>query len=295
MKVVIIGSDGFVGVSLIDYVKKQDYPVDIISIGKSFFTNSGLKDEQDISAIYDEIKSIAGLSKKPVYCVNLLSAANVDFCEANPDISRFVNFVFPKSLFRRLSNIENIRIISFSSNAVYGGKNAPYDELADFNPVNHYGDQKARLDDYVRNELDHCIIMRPTTLFGTPLLSCRSNPVFDLIGKARLKAKIKLVTDLTVNFGYVTDLCKAIIELIKENEETGEYNFGGPHSLSRFDLGNLIYEYYGAESTLIESCRLSDFNPTVNRPNDTTFVCDRFDNRFSFLRTSVKSYLQSQI
>lgn len=291
MRIVIIGSDGFVGVSLIDYIKKLKEKPEIVSIGKSFFTNSSLATMEDISAIYEAIKKTAELSDKPVYCVNLLSAANVDFCEANPELSCFVNFEFPRILFDCLSNIENIRIISFSSNAVYGGTNAPYDELSDFNPVNQYGDQKARLDDFVRSALKFGVIFRPTTLFGTPMHGCRSNPIFDLIGKAKQKQNVRLVTDLIVNFGFVTDLCEAIVQLIKEDEITGEYNFGGPQSLSRFELGKLIYKHYNVDVSLVESCLINDFNPKVMRPHDTTFDCARFEKRFSVKRTSINRYL----
>ena len=289
--IIIIGADGFVGASLTRHINSTLVDHRYVQLGKEFFPNGRLKGYDDIGLVYDQVIKIAENYQESVYCLNLMSAANVDFCEANKDISNFVNYTFPKELFSRLSHVRNIRLVSFSSNAVYGGDTPLYNERSAFSPVNTYGEQKARLDEFIRNDLAECIIFRPTTLFGTPPPGTRSNPVFDLILKAKQAQSVKLVRDLTVNFGYVEDMCNALLKLICDNESSGEYNFGGPNNLSRYKLGCEIYRFFGVNEKLLEPCLMDDFNPNVKRPLDTSFDCRRFDEKFNLKRTSILDYL----
>lgn len=294
MKVVIIGSDGFVGQTLFEYFKNRNDHREVHCIGRSFFNNCSLSSDNDILQVFDKIKSVSTNSPGLVYCVNLLSASNVDFCEKNILESQYINYKFPKQLFSQLIDIDNVRIVSFSSNAVYGGKSAPYSESSAFNPVNSYGEQKALLDVFLREELSTGIILRPTTLFGYPLNNSRSNPVFDLIQKAKLREQVKLVTDLIVNFGYVMDLCKAIDRLILDSDKVGEYNFGGPKSYSRYELGLLIYKYFCNDTDLVTKASMKDFSNSTLRPLDTTFDCNRFDIRFGIERSPIEKFLGRQ-
>lgn len=291
MKVVIIGANGFVGSSLIRYFKTTQNDLSIYTIERSFFEMSSLTDNADIQKLFDYIYYISEIDNQPTICINLLSASNVDFCEKNPTLSEFVNYSFPKELYARLIELSKIRVISFSSNAVYCGNKAPYTEDSEFSPVNYYGEHKALLDTFIRQELASVIIIRPTTLFGIPMEGNRSNPVYDLINKAKAGDEVKLVTDLLVNFGYVNDLCKAIGRLITDGDQRGEYNFGGPKTFSRYSLGLLIYEYFNAPIELINAAQMVDFKSSAMRPRDTSFECKRFDNRFGFRRTSVDTYL----
>ena len=240
MKVILIGADGFVGSSLIRFFKTTPNDLSVYTIGRSFFGASSLTNSADIRKVFDYILNISEIDNQPTICINLLSASNVDFCEKNPPVSEFVNYTFPKELYARLMELSNIRIVSFSSNAVYCGTKPAYGEKSEFSPVNYYGQHKALLDTFIRQDLASVIIIRPTTLFGAPMEGNRSNPVHDLINKARAGDQVKLVTDLLVNFGYVNDLCKAIGRLIADGDQQGEYNFGGPKTFSRYSLGLLI-------------------------------------------------------
>jgi|SaaInlStandDraft_1057018.scaffolds.fasta_scaffold27477_2 dTDP-4-dehydrorhamnose reductase len=295
MKVIIIGIDGFVGTSLEKYINKNFSNLSVYSIGKGFFKNNRMECLSDIADIISFIKRLTHKDDEPFICINCLSASNVDFCEKNPKVSCFVNEEFPRELFKRISDFSNARIFSFSSNAVYCGDNSLYSESSEFSPVNYYGQHKANLDEFIRLSDLPINIIRPTTLFGTPMLGNRSNPVYDLVLKAQSKDRVSLVSDLVVNIGYVDDLCEAICILINDQEIGGEYNFGGPERLSRYDLGVLIYRYYEVDLKFIKKVKMKDFSNFVMRPLDTSFDCKKFDTRFSISRTSVHTFLKYKL
>lgn len=292
MRLVILGAEGFVGATLQQKLREQERVTEVLCVSRDFFENNGLRTDRDTDRIFEAVKKISRNFSVPTTCVNLLSASNVDYCEKNPAVSEFINYKFPRDLFSRLAVCNEVRVISFSSNAVYGGDSAPYDESSPFNPCNVYGEHKAKLDSFLREKLPGTTIFRPTTLFGYPPAGSRSNPVYDLVCKSESNEQVRLVDDLSVNFGFVDDLTEALYEIIVQGEYGGEYNFGGPQSFSRYELGKVIYGYFGKSLDLIERCSLADFPDMAPRPRDTSFSCVAFDKRFTFPRTSVVDFLE---
>jgi dTDP-4-dehydrorhamnose reductase len=288
----ILGGKGFVANNLLCDLRKLYSTDQISTINPSLLDGGRIAVDRDIDSLRDHIVGEIDRHNKryrKYYLVNLISASNVDWCEKNPEKSLFINYQYPKKLVEYFTMRDDVVYMNFSSNAVYDGKNPTYGEASVKNPVNIYGTHKAKFDDYLQSSAHKFITIRPTTLYGNVTVS-RSNPVIDLCRKAIFSERVRLVDDLTVNFGYVGDLTK-LLTLVFESEKVNfELNFGGTGSYSRYDLGKLIYSYFGRDISLIERCSLKDFDQNIQRPANTTFDCS-FLNSFNLKSTRVEDFI----
>ena len=140
MKIIVIGSEGFIGHSLFDHFKQkkaQVYGADIISksLPDYFFVNVSLPDYDDIfqQETFD-------------YCINASGAANVNFSVNNPAWDYELN---THNVFKMLDAIRKYnpccRFIQISSAAVYGNPSSlPVRENFPIQPLSPYGFHKCQ-------------------------------------------------------------------------------------------------------------------------------------------------------
>lgn len=293
-KIIILGTEGFVGSHLYTSLFQYFDDENIIKIDKNFFPESRVLDFNDFELLVNKIKVYFDEFKGyDFYIINLLSASNVDWCENNKKQSKFINFDFPKFLIEALATFNNVTFINFSSNAVYDGLNGSYKEQSPRNPVNIYGEHKCLLDDFILNSDLNYFLIRPTTLFGDVYPGSRSNPVADICRAAIQEKKMLLVDDLVVNFGHVDVMCKSINQWILKDYKNVHVNFGGPENLSRYDLGTKIYMHFNKDLNLISPCKVSDFDNAIPRPLNTTFDCSHFSYLSNINNISVTEYLST--
>ncbi len=288
---VVIGSDGFLASNLIQELTKFYNKEQIIEIDKQFFRQGRVRELADADSCIRRIREVGSPAYDKVVVVNLISAANVDWCEKYFTESNLINYEFPRYLFENLKSDERITFVSFSSNAVYSGEVGGYDELSSFGPINAYGYQKSQLDCFVRSELKKYILIRPTTLFGNVPRGCRSNPLIDLCRSALFGRSLTLVDDLRVNFGSVQELASCIIDWSESDLENLEVNFGGPDVFSRYELGHYIYGVFGKSLDLIAPCRTAEFPSVAQRPLNTSFNCAKLVAITMRKRISIRDFV----
>ena len=135
MKILIIGSEGFIGSNAVQYFRRLGYRV--------FSADIVLKEEQGYSIINPELADFKKLFDRQQYdiCLNASGVAKVQFSFNDPLLDFTLNTA---NVFNILEAIRQYNVdckfINISSAAVYGNpKYLPIDENHPLNPVSPYG------------------------------------------------------------------------------------------------------------------------------------------------------------
>jgi dTDP-4-dehydrorhamnose reductase len=134
------------------------------------------------------------------------------------------------------------RMVHLSTDVVFSGKHAPYDERAHPHPIHRYGMAKYKAERKIFDLRVRAAIVRTSLIYGFAPPDIRITAILD--GTAS-----RFFTDEFRNPIFVSDLASAILELAG-SEYTGILNVAGPERLSRYDFAQKILEYAGIEQKL---------------------------------------------
>ncbi len=207
---------------------------------------------------------------KPDVIANLGGEGNVDLVQKDPDQYLVTNYDFPIFLLEESAR-RKIKIVQFSSNAVYDGKSAPYGETAPLSPLNLYGALKKRVDLATRSFAGEWLIVRPIITYGWNYSFGRGNPVSQFVPLLRQGKPIKMVTDQFENPIYAGDVAGVFWRCLLDGV-TGEFNLaGGDDGVSRYEWLHTVADVFRLNSDLIQKVSVSDFTFLAPRPKDTRF------------------------
>jgi dTDP-4-dehydrorhamnose reductase len=154
------------------------------------------------------------------------------------------------------------RLIHMSSDAIFDGTAAPYDETADPTPVNQYGASKAAAETAVRAIAPEAALVRTSLIIARDPLDNHSQMVLDIARRTRNES---LFTDEIRCPVAVEDLAAALLELL-ELPFAGILNVAGADAVSRYELGVLIAQRYGVAPEALPSSSLAASG--LRRPPD---------------------------
>jgi dTDP-4-dehydrorhamnose reductase len=121
------------------------------------------------------------------------------------------------------------RLIHLSSDVIFDGEHAPYDETAAPDPISPYAESKARAEFAVEEEYSQATIVRTSLIYGFAPLDPRTRQVLN--GEMP-----HLFTDEYRCPIFIDDLAYALLELAR-NDFAGVINIAGAQRLSRYEFG----------------------------------------------------------
>ena len=154
------------------------------------------------------------------------------------------------------------RLVHVSSDAIFSGRGAPYDETALPDPVTRYGAAKAAAETAVRAIAPDAAVVRTSLVLGDGR-SKHERHVRDLVAGRSGGA---LFTDELRCPAHVADLAAALLELAGA-AYAGVLNVAGPDALNRHELGALIARHDGLDPARVPAGRSADLG--TPRPTDT--------------------------
>ncbi|MCX8010090.1 MAG: SDR family oxidoreductase, partial [Ignavibacteria bacterium] len=223
-RILICGANGLLGQRLSLMLSTQtNYEVLNTSIERNFVFDRLLFDytQLDITKRSD-VKSLV-TSFQPDVILNAAGATNVDWCETNREEAWKINVSSVENLAEAARRV-NAKLVHVSTDYIFDGKNGPYDEDAQPNPIGYYGKTKLASENVVRTAGVSYAIMRTNVLYGTGI-GVKLNFALWIIENLKLGKTINVVDDQIGNPTYIGDLALAMIKVFELDKE-GTFNVG---------------------------------------------------------------------
>ena len=246
MKTLIIGGSGFLGSKLTDALNG--------SCQSTYYNNKKFPNQIKIDLGDEEsIKMCLGQTKPEIilYCGGL---TETDFCEANQDLASRINV----SGTNKLLNWFDGKIIYFSTDYVFDGESAPYDENTQPNPINRYGKTKLAAERAVL-ERNWNLVVRVSGLYGFN----RNNNRF--LDRLRNSEVIHASQDYVSTPTYIEDIARAIPEFI---DMSGILHFTGEQPFSRYDFAKTVIEGLSLDTEVVAQ----ENNGATRRPKNSSLT-----------------------
>ena len=291
IKVVITGSNGLLGQSLLNLLldEKNKYEVYGFSKGEN---RSGRNDFKyyslDITNKEQLLKEIKKL--QPNYIVNTAAMTQVDACENNKSACDTLNVDVVKWLAEICKKI-NAHLIHISTDFIFDGKKGWYTETDEPNPLSYYGLSKLKSEQVLEKLTINYTILRTILVYGKVYDMSRSNIVLWVKESLENKEEITIVDDQYRTPTYVNDLALACKISIDKNA-TGVFNIASSELLSIYEIAKQIAEVFNLDDSYIKPISTSTLNQTANRPIKTGFDLSKTNKELNFYPKTFKDDLQ---
>lgn len=267
--VLITGSNGLLGQTLVSiFTREGEYKIVQSSIENSSAIDYGHQYHQlDITNKVQVKNFVADI--KPNIIINAAAMTNVDLCESERELCWKLNVDAVKHLIIA-SRIVNAKVVHYSTDYVFDGKNGPYTEDDTPNPVSFYGRSKLASENALISSGIRHLIIRTMVLYGIGL-NIKPNFALWLIDKLKNGQPVNIVTDQIGNATIVDDLAFGTLRLL-ENDRTGLYNIAGEDLISRYDFTLKMCEVFEFDKRLVLPSLTKDLNQPAPRPLNSGLI-----------------------
>jgi len=253
--VVVTGAAGFIGVNVVEGLKKVGY-TNLLAVG----TGSEQKCNTDILNSVEYMNSKIFLEKiqndslKNIGAIIHLGACT-DTTERNEEYIKRNNVEYSKYIYEYCLR-NNCQFIYASSAATYGdGSRGFDDDDRKLEPMNLYGVSKHLFDEWVRDNKEtpsQCVGLKFFNVYG-PHESHKgrmASMVYNGYLQVREKGNIRLFKsnrldykngDQKRDFIYVLDVVKVILFFLAHDKQSGIFNVGTGQARSFNDMANAVF------------------------------------------------------
>jgi len=224
MKIIIIGSKGFIGQHLLAFYRKSE---GVETWGCDIYNDSEDSKYILIDISNSDFESIFRNNEFDV-CINCSGAASVPDSLKNPSRDFYLNTV---NVFNLLNNIRvfcsKCKFINLSSAAVYGNpKDLPIKESSSLAPMSPYGYNKIMAENICKEFKDFYNIQTCTLrIFSAYGNSLKKQIFWDVFKKSKNNSSIELfgTGQETRDFIHISDIIQVIDSIIKKSDFSIDY------------------------------------------------------------------------
>lgn len=216
MKILIIGSEGFIGSNLASYFSA----INEVTVYKCDIIEAPISDVNYVLYNGSNLKEIISSEKFDI-CINAAGAANVSNSIKNPSLDYELNVTLVFNILEAIRTTNNTcKFIQFSSAAVYGNpQKLPIIESETVKPLTPYGYHKWQSEllckEYYEIYKIPSIILRVFSVYGPGL---QKQLFWDLYNKTKLNSNINIygTGNESRDFIYIDDLINCVHQIIKK-------------------------------------------------------------------------------
>lgn len=240
-RILVTGATGFLGPFVVAALR--DRGADVVTAARS--AGDAAVDLTRPGMVDAVLEALA-----PERVVNLVAMARIVDCERDPERSHQVNALVPAALVRRFGD----RLLHVSTDLVFDGRGAPYDEHAPVGPLSAYGlgkvaGERAVLDGGGR-------VVRLPLLFGP---DDRGRGASAMITAALARQQgLGLFTNEYRTPLHAADAADALAELVFDLGGPRLLHVAGPERCSRWEFGQRLCAALGLVADLLEPVECQD-------------------------------------
>jgi dTDP-4-dehydrorhamnose reductase len=290
VKVIITGSNGLLGQSLLNLLLQQKQQYDVIGFSRGE-NRSGREDFLYVSIdITDKVLLKKEIIKiNPDFIIHTAAMTQVDDCETNKLACDLLNVEVVQWLAEASKEL-NIHIIHISTDFIFDGKKGYYLETDTPNPLSYYGLSKLKSEQVLRMSKVDYTILRTILVYGKVFDMSRNNIVLWVRKMLSERKEITIVKDQFRMPTYVEDLAKAC-KIAIDKKAIGIFNISSNQLLSIYEIAQQIAEVFNLDATLIKPISSITLNQTALRPAKTGFDLTKTKKELEFYPKSFKEDL----
>jgi len=281
MNILVTGCNGMLGRDLCA-VLSDVYDVWGLDIHKGPFNNNRfiLCDVTDSKSVENVVKEL-----QPRIIVHCAAWTDVDACEENQDKAKRINVEGTENLASIAKQI-NALIFYMSTDYIFnGGKDSPYVEDDQPNPINYYGRTKLEGENAVKESKASYIVLRTSWLFGGEREN--NNFVNAVINQYDSGKSLRVVKDQKGRPTYTKDFAKAlmhVIEYYKNKNDVHEImNIANEDEITWFTFAKIIIERIshirGGAVPEIIPISSNELNRPAKRPKNSVLDTEKYTGK----------------
>lgn len=283
--ILVTGASGLLGLNLaLQYCEQGEVFGTVYSheLAKAPFKviQADLRDERELSACIDE--------SKPDIIFNCAALANLEACESDPLSARELNVSLPQRL-AVISQRHSIKLVHFSTDAVFDGQRGNYSENDLPNPLSVYAKTKLEGEQTVLRSDPRALVVR-VNFYGYSLEGKRSLAEFFLYNLAA-GTRVFGFNDVFFCPLLVQHLGDILLEMVK-NDLQGLFHVVSPQSLSKYEFGVSIARLFGLNEGLVESVSVNRAGLKAPRSPNLTLNVEKLKGMLNLPIPDQKSGLQ---
>ena len=231
MKILITGTDGFLGKKLFNLLAKKYETFGITrKENRENIFSLDITDNKKANEIFNKIK--------PEILIHTAALVDVEKCEKEKELAFKVNTEATENI-AKICKKPNIKMIYISTDYVFSGKEESYSIKSTPNPISYYGETKLLGEKAVQSLLNNYIIIRPTILYGFNSAEDKKNFVLNTINKLKNNEQVILDNKRIKYPLLIDDVAKTISKLIETNYQ-GIFHISGPDAVTKYEFGKKI-------------------------------------------------------
>jgi dTDP-4-dehydrorhamnose reductase len=218
-------------------------------------------DLTDVEAVHATLRAF-----RPDVVVHAAALADVDACERQPNDAYDVNVRGTEAIAQATVAV-GARLIYISTDQVYDGGKAHYDEADVPQPLMVYGRTKLQGEHRAVAICHNTVVLRLALLYGWGIPT-RLNFVDGLITRLQAGQEVLLFVDQYRTPLYVVQAAQAIERLIDAPEVRATFNLGGGERINRYAFGLKVCDIFELPKALLRPIEMSSMAGLAARPRD---------------------------
>lgn len=209
---------------------------------------------------------------KPQTIIHTAAMTNVDACELDKESCFNINVNGTKNLLQAAKLIQQhkVHFIHLSTDFIFDGKNGPYKEEDEPNPLSRYAETKLESEKLVQQSSLKWSIVRTIIVFGVAEKMSRTNIVLWAIESLKNAKELTIVNDQFRSPTLAEDLAEACVK-IADIKAQGIFHVSGKDFMSIYEMVVRIAKHLKLDTNLVIPISSSGLNQPAKRPPKTGF------------------------
>lgn len=207
---------------------------------------------------------------KPDVVIHTAALADIDFCQANPGAAREVNVTFTRTLASLCADFGS-KLVFCSTDTIFDGERAPYQEADAPGPVNLYAETKVEAEQIVSALGARAVIARLSLVVGLPVLGAGNSFLARMIAAFKDGRAVGVPAHEVRTPVDVITVGRALLELAAADHH-GIIHLAGNERLNRFELAQRIARRFGFSEKLVTPQPPATTPGRAPRPRDVSLA-----------------------
>ena len=205
---------------------------------------------------------------EPNAVIHTAALADIDFCQANPELARAVNIELTRSL-ADLCAETGARLVFCSTDTVFDGEHAPYKEEDEPGPVNLYAETKVEAEQIVSRLGPQAVIARLSLVFGLPVLGAGNSFLSRMIATLKEGRTVSMTEREIRTPVDVITVGRTLLELAA-GKHPGIFHLAGRSRVNRLEMAQTIAVRFGFSKDLVARQPPASTPVRAPRPRDVS-------------------------